>query len=309
MMETVCWLNGEFMRMSQAAVPVWDLGVVAGASVTEMARTFRHRPFRLERHVDRLVTSVQELGFPLKWSAASLLAAARSVLAHNLRHIEQSSDLGVVLFCTAGANATYLGGGSGEPTAGIHTFELPFEMWKSSLHQGVRLCIPSIRQIPAECFPVKYKVRNRLHWWLADQEANRIEPGSRALLLDQAGYVTETSTSTLHAVFEGRIVTPSDGVLRSLSSQVVEELAGSLQIPFERRRLTVNELAHAEEVVLSSTPVCLLPVSHVRSGRTEPAVDASFPGPQGVAFRQLLEAWNHLVGMRIEDQFARDETS
>jgi branched-chain amino acid aminotransferase len=303
MTETVCWLNGEFMRMSQASLPVWDLGVVAGASVTEMARTFRHRPFRLERHVDRLVTSVQELGFPLKWPSASLLAAARSVLAHNLRHIEKGSDLGVVLFCTAGANATYLNGGSGEPTAGIHTFELPFEMWKTGFHQGVILCIPSIRQIPTECFPVKYKVRNRLHWWLADQEANRIEPGSRALLLDQAQNVTETSTSTLHAVLDGRIVTPSDGVLRSLSSQVVEELAGSLGMPFERRNLSVGELARAEEVVLSSTPVCLLPVSHVGSGPNEPALDVSFPGPKGPVFRHLLDAWSGLVDMRIEDQF------
>jgi len=304
MMEPVCWLNGEFLRMSQAALPVWDLGVVAGASVTEMARTFRHRPFRLERHVDRLVTSLQELGFPGKWSSAALLAAARSVLAHNLRDLAKGSDLGVVLFCTAGANATYLGGGTGESFAGIHTFELPFDMWKPGFHQGVRLRIPSIRQIPAECFPVTYKVRNRLHWWLADQEANRMESGSRALLLDQAGNVTETSTSALHAIIDGGIVTPSEGVLRSLSSQVVEELAGSLGIPFERRRLSVDELSRAEEVVLSSTPVCLLPVSHVGSSPSGPSLEAGFPGPQGPVFRQLLDAWSLLVDMRIDDQFA-----
>jgi hypothetical protein len=36
----IAWINGALCPFTQAAVPVWDLGVVAGASVTEMARTF-----------------------------------------------------------------------------------------------------------------------------------------------------------------------------------------------------------------------------------------------------------------------------
>ena len=45
------------MPYAQAAVPVWDLGVVAGASVSEMARTYAHKPFRLPQHLDRLLNA------------------------------------------------------------------------------------------------------------------------------------------------------------------------------------------------------------------------------------------------------------
>ena len=51
MIEPIAWINGVHCPFSQAAVPVWDMGVVAGAAVTEMARTYRHRPFRLDKHV------------------------------------------------------------------------------------------------------------------------------------------------------------------------------------------------------------------------------------------------------------------
>lgn len=297
MNEALAWINGSMCPFSEAAVPVWDLGVVAGASVTEMARTFAHQPFRLEQHVRRLTTTLAALGFPEPWSAESLLSAATDVVHHNSKLIAAGEDLGIVLFSTAGSNPTYLNGCSSLTTTVVHTFLLPFEGWKSSLLNGVRLQIPSVRQIPEDCFPVTHKVRNRLHWWLADREANRLEPGSRALLQDHEGFVTETSTSCFYIVREGRIVTSSRGVLNSLSSQVVEELAASLQIPFERRPIPVAELAEVTEAFLSSTPVCLLPVSHINGSPTGTTIP-------GAVVCRLMQAWSQLVGIDIAAQMA-----
>jgi len=295
MNEAIVWINGSLCPFSQAAVPVWDLGVVAGASVTEMARTFAHRPFRLERHVQRLTTSLTALGFPQLWSSDSLLNAATQIVDHNAKLIQAGEDLGIVLFSTAGSNPTYLNGCSSQTTTVVHTFVLPFAGWKPGLLNGVRLQIPGVRQIPEDCFSVTHKVRNRLHWWLADREANTHESGSRALLLDHEGFVTETSTSCFYMIRGGHIVTSSRGVLNSLSSQIVEELAGVLQIPFERRPIPVAELAEASEAFLSSTPVCLLPVSHINGSQTGTAI----PGP---VFRRLTQAWSQLVGIDIAAQ-------
>jgi branched-subunit amino acid aminotransferase/4-amino-4-deoxychorismate lyase len=295
MNEAIAWINGSLCPFSQAAVPVWDMGVVAGASVTEMARTFAHHPFRLERHVERLMTSLTALGFPQPWPADSLHNAAMQIVDHNSKLIAAGEDLGIVLFSTAGSNPTYLSGCSTHTTTVVHTFVLPFAGWRSNFINGVRLQIPSVRQIPEDCFSVTHKVRNRLHWWLADQEASRRESGSRALLLDQDDYVTETSTSCFYIVRDDRIVTSSRGVLNSLSSQIVEEIAGSLQIPFERRPIPVAELTQASEAFLSSTPVCLLPVSHINGRQAGFAI----PGP---VFRRLIQAWSRLVGIDVAAQ-------
>ena len=290
MTEPLAWINGTLKPFSQTAVPVWDLGLVAGAAVTEMARTYRHEPFRLSRHVERFVGSLEALGFPQPWTSAELTDAATSVVRHNVAQIGDYADLGIVLFSTAGSNATYLSGISNQTTTVVHTFQLPFHLWRSGLLHGVRLRIPQMCQIPECCFPVSHKVRNRLHWWLADQEVSRIEPGSKALLLDCDGFVTETSTSCFFVVHDGKVATSNRGVLKSLSGQIVEELATSLNIPFERRPIPATELDNADEAFVSSTPVGLLPVSHI-NGRQVGMRDS-----QSI-YLQLALAWNSLTGI------------
>ena len=295
MTEPVAWVNGRLIPWSEAAVPVWDLGVVAGASVTEAGRTYGHRFVWVSMHLQRLFRSLRALGFPMPWSEADLESAAAAVISQNVTLCPAGADLGVVLSSTAGANATYLGRRCDDTTTVVHTYPLPFSLWRPGFQHGVRLQVPSIRQIPAECFPVGLKVRNRLHWWLADQEAERLERGSRALLLDHRDRVTETSTSCLYLVRNGRILTPAENVLQSLSAVIVERLAGGLQIPFERCDITMEQLGMADEVFLSSSPSCLLPVATVNGQ----ACGQELRGP---IFRRLLEAWGQHVGVNLEEQ-------
>ena len=295
MSEPVAWVNGAIVPWSRAALPVWDLGVVAGAAVTEAGRTYGQRFLWLRMHSDRFCRAIQTLGFPLPWTQADLEAAALDVIAENVRGCGPAEDLGVVLCSTAGANATYLGHRSEQVTTIVHTYPLPFSMWKPAFEQGVRLRIPAVRQIPADCFPVELKVRNRLHWWLADQQADRLERGSRALLLDHDDCLTETSTSCVYVIVQGRILTPAANVLQSLSSVIVERLAGELRIPFERRRIPRDLLSEADEVFLSSSPSCLWPVS---------TIDGQACGQEvgGPIFRRLLQAWGRETGVDLERQ-------
>ncbi len=296
----IAWMNGELIPYSQAAVPVWDLGIVAGASISEMARTFAHQPFRISRHLDRLFDAIRTIGFPLKYDQQQLVDAIAAVLTHNTSLISANRDLGIVIFTTAGPNPTYLGAELTKgirPTTAVHTFELPFEIWRPLLRDGVSLRVSSVRQIPDRCFDVSLKVRNRLHWWLADQEATRQEPGSKALLLDHAGFITETSTSAIHLVRNGGIVTPDSCVLNSLSSQLVEEFAAYLGIPFERRPVPLGELEYASEVFLTSSAATLLPVSHINGAQ----IGTSIHGP---VFRKLAGCWSERVGIDILEQLS-----
>lgn len=309
MSEPVAWMNGNLIPYSQAAVPVWDMGVVAGASVTEMARTFGHKPFRISQHLARLLDSLSKIGFPQQYENPQLLHAIDEVLAINLQQILTHSDLGIVIFSTAGPNATYLGAEVARgisATTAVHTFELPFATWRPQLRDGAHLRIANVRQIAVECFDVTLKVRNRLHWWLADQEVAKQEPGSKALLLDHAGFITETSTAALHLVCNGRIITPDSGVLNSLSSQLVEEFATTLSIPFERRPVPLGEIRYASEAFLSSSAATLLPVSHIGGERIGGEKTApTFPGP---VFNQLTAAWSQLVGIDIVQQILEAQT-
>ncbi|MEY3457114.1 MAG: D-alanine aminotransferase [Planctomycetota bacterium] len=295
MPEPAAWVNGRLVNWSDAGLPLWDLGVVAGAAVTEAGRTYAGRFLWAEAHIHRLCNSLQQLGFPQQFTPQQLLDAAHTVIEANITGLPAGGDLGVVLFSTAGVNATYLGHRSNAATTVVHTYPLPFGLWRKAFTAGVSLRIPTVRQIPPECFPVEFKVRNRLHWWLADREADRIESGSRALLTTQDGLLTETSTACLFVVQNGRIRTPQAHVLESLSRDIVQELAAELGMPVDRCNLRLADLLDAQEVFLSSSPSCLTPVCCVEG---QP-VGGEFPGP---IFRRLLGAWSNRTGVDLERQ-------
>ncbi len=46
MTEPIVYLNDGFVPASRAKLNIYDLGLVLGATLTEMTRTFRHQPFR-----------------------------------------------------------------------------------------------------------------------------------------------------------------------------------------------------------------------------------------------------------------------
>lgn len=288
MTEQVAWLDGRQISLDQMRLPVWDLGVVAGAAVSEMARTYRHQPFRFEDHVGRLMESCRELGFEPDWTGDQLEHAATRLVEQNVKFLPDTEDLGVVWFVTAGANPTYLGQSKVPgPTTGIHTFRLPFDLWKTAASTGTRLQIPLRTAMPAATMPVHRKIRNRLHWWLADREAAEIETGARALLLTSEGHITETSTSAFYAVIDGVIVTPREGVLNSMSRRMVMEAAESCGIPFETADLTTDDLPRMEQAFLSSTPSGLLPVQSING---QSMGDAGMLTP-------LLDWWRSTTGI------------
>jgi branched-subunit amino acid aminotransferase/4-amino-4-deoxychorismate lyase len=136
-----------------------------------------------------------------------------------------------------------------------------------------------------------------MHYYLADQEARRREPGARALLLDQDGYVGEASTANVVIYNEGEgIVSPRmDKVLPGVSVAVLRALAEAEGVPFIERDLTLEEFRAADEAWLSSTSICLLPIVRCDG---EP-IDAGKPGPM---YARMLGAWNRAVGLDLAEQ-------
>ncbi len=285
------WINGETRDFTQLQLPVWDLGVVAGASITEMARTFAHKAFRLSDHLQRLLSSCEEIGFAVPYGASEIQSAAESIVSHNISLIDAEADLGIVIFVTAGANPTYLGNADlPGPTVVIHTFPLPFGNWQAAVRDGVRLQIPEQRQIESSSLPVYLKTRNRLHWWMADRRAAAMEAGSKALLLDTNGFVTETSTACFYGVLDGEIVSPKQHVLNSMSRRMVFEAATEAGIPYRLMNITVDDVRNMSDVFLSSTPVGVLPVKSISGTEFDTDADCE-------VLRMLRAYWQHQTGV------------
>src|ERR1700685_3780402 len=175
MAEPLAYLNGRLVPAGEARLAVYDAGVVLGATVTELVRTFRHEPFRLDDHLARLGQSLHYVRFDIGMSRDELAAVVQKLVEHNAGLVGSEDELGVVVFVTAGEYATYAGGAAGNvrttPTVCAHTFPLPFELWAARIQAGAHLVTPSIRHVPPQCYDPKMKCRSRMHYFLADQEA------------------------------------------------------------------------------------------------------------------------------------------
>jgi branched-chain amino acid aminotransferase len=300
MPEPVAWLNGKLIAAAQAAVPVGDLGVVAGASVTEFLRTFRHEPFRLRDHLARLMASLELLEFSTQVDESTLRAAVEAVAAHNHELIPPHHELGLIAFVTAGQNLTYLGAAGrdhiGHGTVCVHSFPLPFELWAHRYTEGQHLATVGVSPLPGSAVDPRAKHRNRLHWLRADREARTKHDGSSSILATTDGYLTETSSGNVFVLNGNTLRTPREEfVLGGISRTTLIELAEALDIDVEEADLTAEDLAAADEVLTTSSPYCVLPVTQF-NGRP---IGSGEPGP---LFRRLIAAWSDSVGVDIVRQ-------
>jgi len=285
---------------SQAKIAIYDAGIVLGATVTEMTRTFRQRPYLLEEHVDRLLRSLKYTRLEAGLSREEWLRASRELVAHNAALADASDELGLIHFVTAGEYAVYAGSAAGSartrPTVCAHTFPMPWELWDQKIERGAHVVTPSIRHVPPQCYDPKMKYRSRMHFFLADQEARLVDPEAVALLLDLDGNVTETSGANFMIVESGSIVSPTTrNTLPGVSRRVVMELAARLDVPFIERDLQVHSVMNAEEAFLSTTPYCLCPVTRINGV----PIGNGQPGPM---VARLFEAWSEQVGLDIRGQ-------
>jgi len=300
MPETVVYLNGEFIPAHEAKLNIYDLGLVLGATFTEMTRTFGHQLFRAEEHVDRLYRSLKYGGLTVPQTPAEMLEHTRELARINCGALEAGQDLGVVHFVTPGENRLYAGSAGGSarltPTVCIHSFPLIFSTWRNLYTDGAHVITPSTRHIPPQCIDPKTKNRSRMHWFLAGQETRIADPAAIPLLLDLDGNITECAGSNFLILKGETIYSPtSRNILQGVSMQTVRELAVGMKLNWVEKDVQPYDVVNADEAWLTTTPYCIAPCTRINGV----AIGDGTPGP---VFRDLLWTWGKLVGMDIEGQ-------
>jgi branched-subunit amino acid aminotransferase/4-amino-4-deoxychorismate lyase len=305
MTEPFVFINGNFVPASQAHLAIYDAGLVIGATIAEMTRTFGRQPFRLEEHIARLFCSSRYTRIPLPGNPGELLRLSLELLERNFKGLEARQELGLIHFATPGPFVGYVGSAGAavrsEPTFCIHSFPLRFSRFRQYFEEGAHVVTPSIRHLPPQCVDSKIKHRSRMHQWLADQEVHQVDPQGITLWLDLNGNITETSGSNFIIVRNDTVVAPPfRNTLPGISLLTVQELCSRLKIPFEQTDFQVYDVMNASEAMLTSTPYCLAPVTRINGAPIGKEV-------QGPVFRRLVTAWSELVGLDILDQSLRAE--
>jgi branched-chain amino acid aminotransferase len=295
------YINGEFFAPDDAKISVFDSAVMLGDTVTESTRTFRHTPFKLDEHLDRLYKSLKVTRIDPGMSLAEMRDLTLRVLATNLPHVPADEDVWIVHNISRGRSVAGADPTKQRSRATVIIFTQPMILtdWAPFYVHGCHAVTPMSRAMPPQALDARIKNRSRMAYTLAEMEVKLVDPQAQGVLLDLDGNVAENKGGNFFIVSEGTLKTPATrSALAGISRATVLELAAALGIPTQVVDFQLYDIYTAEEAFFTSTPYCIMPATRING---LPVGD----GQVGATTKRLLAAWSELVGMDIVGQGLR----
>ena len=261
----IVYLNGEFMPLEAARIPVLDRGFIFGDGVYEVVPVYSRHPFRLPEHLRRMQHSLDgiQLANPLtdpEWTR----------LTHDIIARNPGDDQSIYYQITRGAaRRAHEFPQDAKPTVFMMSSPLVTPP-REQVENGVA-CITATDFRWLKC---DVKSVSLLGNCLLKQAA--VDAGVVEVVLFRDGYLTEASACNVCIVRNGVLLAPPKNhlILPGITYDVVLELAGANRIPLEVREVSEQEVKTAQEIWITSSTKEVLAVTAL-DGR---AVGAGRPG-------------------------------
>jgi len=296
--ERIVYFNGAFVPESQALVPYRDLSFMHGDGAFDLTRTFSHRIFKLDEHIERFYRSVRALRLDATMEPTRMVEISREVFERNRHLIAPEEDYWLGqrvtrgVFQVEGDNWDHYG-----PTVIVECLPMPMAERAHYFRDGMQVVTPSVRRIPPECVTPRAKSHSYLNLQLGVLEVKAQNPDGWAILLDTRGNLAEGIGSNIFLVRDGELLTPREQfVLPGISRQTVIDLARDLAIPFREADLDLFDAYTAEEAFITSTSLCICPVGAINGV-------APTAGIYGPVTQRLIDAYRSMVGCDFVQQY------
>ncbi|MBN1515956.1 aminotransferase class IV [Candidatus Sumerlaeota bacterium] len=255
-MSALAYVNGTITPLAEARLPLLDRGVFFGDGVYDTLFSINGRLHAPERHFRRLAHSLHETGI-----GAISIEEIESALAELSGRCEHR-DVDFYIQVTRGVQP-----------ARAHT-------WKEEPRPTLIITAQERHDLPAEHYArgVTLFSHTDLRWGRCDIKSVNLLPnvmarqkaaaaGGYDALLVRDGHVTEGSGSSVLIVEEGVLVAPplSYEILPSITREIVLELAREAGVPVRLERRTLEQYIQADEAMVLSTKVGVLPVRAIDS--------------------------------------------
>jgi D-alanine transaminase len=241
--DAIVFLNGSFVPMDEARIPVLDRGFIFGDGVYEVVPVYGRHPFRIAEHLHRLQYSLDQIRLRNPYSDQEWTRLILELIAR-CPHDDQSLYMQV----TRGvAKRDHVFPKDAVPTVFMMTNKLSTPT-ADMLARGV----PAITAVDNRWLRCDIKSTALLGNVLMRQLA--AEAGANETIMLRDGQLTEGSASNVFVVVRGAIVTPpkSNLILPGTTYDVVLELAQQAGMPVEVRQVSEAELRAADEIWVTS---------------------------------------------------------
>jgi len=297
--ERIAFFNGRYVPEREVLVPFRDRGFKYGDAAFDMTRTFHGRPFRLKEHIDRFYRSLRYLQIDPGLSPKEMVANSEEVVARNEHLRPAVGDWWVGQRVSRGVDAV---GDEGwdhtGPNVVIEVLPLPLAKRAKLYKDGAEVITTTVRRTAPSMLSPRAKTHNYLNMIMAEKPVKALNPDAWAILLDENGNLAEGLGSNIFIVREGELFTPSERyVLPGVSRQMTIDMAAKLGIPCKEQDLDMFDAETADEMFLTSTSLCIMPVRAFNGGKV---ADGKIPGP---VTARLIEAYSKEVGCDFVRQY------
>jgi len=283
------YLNGEYMPLEEAKIPVLDRGFIFGDGVYEVIPVYSRKAFRLAEHLRRLQHSLDGIKLANPHSDGEWTKLINDLIARN-----PGEDQYLYLHITRGVAKRdhAFPNPPVKPTVFVMSNPLPTPP-AALLQSGVgAVTAQDNRWLRCDIKAIALLPNVLLRQMAVDAgcaETILIRPGSN----NEPSFMTEGAASNIFVVKGGKLLAPPKDnlMLPGITYDVILEMAAANNIPHEVRRITVAEVIAADELLLTSSTKEVLAITHL-DGKP---VGSGKPGPMFAKLYQLYQDFKRNV--------------
>lgn len=270
----IAYFNDRFMPLDQVAISPLDRGFIFGDGVYEVIPSYGGHFLGLERHLERLSSSLSFTRITDPLSRAEWRRMLGDLIARN-----GAGDWAVYLQITRGVAPRDHRFPDVAPTLFAMCKRIP-DIDRGALDRG----LSTILLEDSRWQHCHAKTTSLIANVLLRQQAQ--DAGTDEAILHRDGRITEGAASNVFVVIEDVVLTPPIGaeLLPGITRALVIELCRELGIGVQETPISVSELRRAQEVWLTSSTRELVPVTRVDTA----TVGSGVPGP---LWRRIHEAY------------------
>jgi len=261
----MAWMNGKFLPLTEAKIPVMTHGFLYGTATFEGIRAYwneeQEQLYALKAldHFKRMSRSAKVLLMKLPMPPEELVALTVDLLRQN--GFRQDTYIRPTLYKSTEAIGVRLHG----LEDGFVLFAVPFGEY-IAIDRGISAQVVSWRRNSDQALPARAKIVGGYVNSAFSKSEAVLNGYDEAIVLTVDGHVSEGSAENLFMVRDGKLITPPvtddilEGITRSGLMQLAREEMGTEVVV---RTIDRSELYSADEVFLCGTGAQISPVVEI----------------------------------------------
>ena len=264
-MSEYCFLDGEYIEMSEAKIPVRTHAFLYGTSVFEGIRAYYNKEddqlyaFRVPEHMQRLLNSAKIMYMNPKYSVEELGKITKDLLAKN----EYRTD--VYIRPNVYKSALKIGPGLIDNPDSVLIFSFKMGDYVD-IEKGLKVCVSSWDRSEDNAIPPRAKISGcYANTALIITEA-RLAGFDDAIVLSNNGHVAEGSAMNLFLVKGDTLYTTrtTDNILVGITRNTIMEIAAKeLGLKVVETTIDRTELYLMDEAFFSGTGAQISPIVNI----------------------------------------------